>query len=216
VNGKINLVLGAIAIAFLALAALFMSNVWGRTRPLMLIPLVDAKFIDPSPSRVSIAEFIRKGGDASDYDCDVCHEKNKPIKLKFDADDNIILPTEHTNIFLQHGSHKRNNNCYNCHDEMNLSMFQTRDGKPLKVTDPDVPRLCGSCHGPTYRDWEAGVHGRTSGFWDRQLGDYQRLGCPSCHNPHSPKFPSRAPAPGPHALHPVLHAPDKTETEGSN
>ena len=60
--------------------------------------------------------------------------------------------------------------------------------------------MCGSCHGPTYRDWEAGVHGRTSGYWDRSLGPMDRKACVNCHNPHAPHFPGRPPAPGPHPL----------------
>lgn len=210
-NDRKFLVLAAMSVTFLALAAGFAFNLWGRTAPASPIPLADPKFVDTSPSRVAIAEFIRKGGDPSDYDCDICHEKNKPIKIKFDAENNIILPKEHADIALSHGSHKRNNNCYNCHDEMNLSLLQTRDGKQLKLVD-STP-LCGSCHGPTYRDWEAGVHGRTSGFWNRDMGEYSRLGCPSCHNPHSPKFPGREPAPGPHALHPVAKASAHKEAE---
>ena len=210
-NRNSNIALVGIAVAFLVLAAAFVFDLWGRTPATPPIPLVDKKFVDTSPSRVSIAEFLRKGGDPSDYECNICHEKNKPIKIKFDADNNIILPKEHLDIALSHGSHKRNNNCYNCHDEMNLELLQTRDGRQLKLVD-STP-LCGSCHGPTYRDWEAGVHGHTSGFWDRGLGDYSRLGCASCHNPHSPKFPGREPAPGPHALHPIAKAPAHHESE---
>jgi hypothetical protein len=74
----------------------------------------------------------------------------------------------------------------------------------LKIVES--PALCGSCHGPTYRDWEAGVHGRTSGYWQRDLGSIDRKVCTSCHNPHSPAFPSRPPAPGPHPLHPATVA----------
>jgi len=99
---------------------------------------------------------------------------------------------------MGHGRHNRNNLCYNCHNEANLEVFQTRDGRELKLSD-STP-LCGSCHGPTYRDWEAGVHGRTSGYWNRQLGAIERKDCVSCHNPHSPRFPGRQPAPGPHPL----------------
>jgi formate-dependent nitrite reductase cytochrome c552 subunit len=64
----------------------------------------------------------------------------------------------------------------------------------------NIPALCGSCHGPTFRDWEAGAHGRTSGFWNRTLGSASRLSCANCHDPHSPKIPTRQPAPGPHSL----------------
>ena len=228
-NGKTSAVLTGISLAFILLAVAFVRNSWGHSTLLhskapegtnqvaslessprgegSAIPLVDPKFIDPAPSRASIAEFLRKGGDPSDYDCYLCHERNKPLKLKIDADNNIILPKEHNDIVMGHGGHKRNNNCFNCHDENNLELLQTRDGRQLKLAD-STP-LCGSCHGPTYRDWEAGVHGRTSGYWDRKQGEYARLGCTSCHNPHAPPFPTRQPAPGPHSLHPVAkEAPD--------
>ncbi len=200
-EGRTGTVLSVVAIAFLLLMAAFLRNSSGRTASPPAIPLVATNFIDPAPSRVSIAEFLRKGGDPSDYDCYICHERNKPLKLRFDAESNIVLPKEHNDLTMGHGRHKRNNNCFNCHDETNLELLQARDGKQLKLAD-STP-LCGSCHGPTYRDWEAGVHGRTSGFWDRKAGSYTRLGCTSCHNPHSPAFPSREPAPGPHSLHPV-------------
>jgi hypothetical protein len=214
-NGnKTNLVLACVAAAFLVLAVMFVRDVPGRSvRPSPPIPLVDLKFVDPAPTRVSIAENLRHGGDASDYDCYVCHDRNKPLKLNIDTNGDVILPSEHKDIVMAHGSHKRNNNCFNCHDENHLDQFQTRDGRTIKLTDlspASTPQLCGSCHGPTYRDWEAGVHGRTSGFWDRQMGDYSRLSCVSCHNPHSPKFPGRAPAPGPHRLHPMVNVPVQT------
>ena len=212
-NGnKTNLVLASVAAVFLALAVMFVRDVPGRSVP-PPIPLVDLKFVDPAPTRVSIAENLRHGGDPNDYDCYVCHDHNKPLKLNIDTNGDVILPSEHKDIVMAHGSHKRNNNCFNCHDETNLNQLQTRDGRIVKLTDlspASTPQLCGSCHGPTYRDWEAGVHGRTSGFWDRQLGDYSRLSCVSCHNPHSPKFQGRAPAPGPHRLHPVANVPVQT------
>ena len=96
---------------------------------------------------------------------------------------------------MAHGSHDRNNLCYNCHNEQNLLTLQVRDGREIKFDN--IPQLCGSCHGPTLRDWDAGAHGRTSGYWNRSMGDIQRLSCANCHNPHSPHtFPraSRLPA----------------------
>ena len=137
------------------------------------------------------------------------HWMEGPPKLKFNAEGEVIVPKEHDDIVMGHGRHHRNNNCYNCHDENNLEELQTRDGRHLKLADS--PALCGSCHGPTYRDWEAGVHGRTSGFWKRDLGPADRKVCTSCHNPHSPPFPSRQPAPGPHALHPLANANQVSE-----
>ena len=99
---------------------------------------------------------------------------------------------------MGHGSHDRNNLCYNCHNEQNLLTLQVRDGREVKFDN--IPELCGSCHGPTYRDWEAGVHGRISGNWDRSQGPFTRLACASCHDPHAPDIPTREPAPGPHPM----------------
>jgi predicted CXXCH cytochrome family protein len=191
-------------VAFLTLGAGFYFDLWGHARPEPSIALVDTNFISTATARMSAADLVRTGGDTSGLDCYTCHEKNKVLKLKFDAEGNVIVPKEHDDIVMAHGRHNRNNNCYNCHDETNLELLQTRDGRHLKIVES--PALCGSCHGPTYRDWEAGVHGRTSGYWKRELGPIERKVCTSCHNPHSPPFPSRQPAPQPHLLHPQPHA----------
>lgn len=166
------------------------------------IPLVDTNFLNTATVRKSYADLVREGADLSDFDCYACHEKNKPPTLRFDTNENLIVPKEHSDIVMGHGSHGRNNNCFNCHDENNLTLLQTRDGH--EVTFVNSQLLCGSCHGPTYRDWEAGVHGRTSGYWNREMGAIDRKLCVNCHNPHSPKVPGRQPAPGPHLLHPVV------------
>jgi hypothetical protein len=194
---KIGTILALITAAFAALAVGFLASPSSQPqRP--AIPLVDTNFLDRATARRSYADLIAAKEDLSDFDCYACHEKGKPPPLRFDTNQNLIIPKEHPDIVMHHGSHERNNNCYNCHDESNLELFQTKDKHELKLAD-SVP-LCGSCHGPTYRDWEAGVHGRTSGYWDRSLGAIDRKQCVKCHNPHSPKFPGRHPAPGPHPL----------------
>lgn len=190
-----------LSLALLALGLAFCLDFLGPAASLAPIPLVDTNFVSTATVRMSAADLVRAGEDVSMLDCYACHEKNKPPKLKMDADGNVILPQAHEDIVMGHGRHNRNNNCYNCHDESNLELLQTRDGRHLKIVES--PALCGSCHGPTYRDWEAGVHGRTSGYWKRDLGAIDRKVCTSCHNPHSPPFPSRPPAPGPHPLHPL-------------
>ena len=200
-------ILNALSVVFLALAMAFVFKVWGRPTSLYSIPLVDPAFLDTSPTRVSYAEMVRKKEDMSDFDCYACHERGKPPPIRYDTNHSIIIPKEHANLVMGHGRHDRNNNCFNCHDENNLERFQTRDGRELKFAE-STP-LCGSCHGPTYRDWEAGIHGRTSGYWARELGDYTRRDCVECHNPHSPKFPGRKPAPGPHPL----RVPETASTE---
>ena len=200
-DGKQRLALASLATACLGLAGAFLLELWGR--PVALAPIAPAapEFTNTSTVRQSGAELVRTGGDASGFECYACHDQKKAIKLKFDAQQNIVLSEPHRDLLLGHGRHNRNNHCFNCHDETNLLRLQTRDGRELKLLDSSP--LCGSCHGPTYRDWEAGAHGRTSGFWARQLGPRERQNCVSCHDPHAPKFPPQKPAPRPHPLRPA-------------
>ena len=200
-SAKTSMVLKTIIVAFLLLAAAFLLNMWGKPAVRPIIPLVDPEFIKTATVRTSYAELVAAGADLSDFDCYGCHEKNKPPMLRFDEKHNLIIPKEHSDIVMAHGRNNRNNICTNCHDETNLELFQTRDGRELKFSEST--QLCGSCHGPTLRDWEAGVHGRTSGYWNRSMGPITRKDCVSCHDPHSPKFPGRKPAPPPHPLRPL-------------
>lgn len=189
---------------FVLLSVAFYLDLWGRTPPLPAIAPVDPMFTNTATVRVSGAELVRTGGDTSGLECYACHDVKKPVVLTFDAEQRIVLPEEHNDLVMGHGSHNRNNNCFNCHNETNLLLLQTRDGRALKLLD-STP-LCGSCHGPTYRDWEAGIHGRTGGFWDPKAGALTRKACVSCHDPHSPKFPPQKPAPAPHGLRGAHHA----------
>ena len=195
---RTRLLLAGLVISFAGLAVLFVADLWGRPPAGRKIPLVDVAFLETKPFRRSYANLVAAKEDMSDYDCYTCHEKAKPWPIRFDANQKIIIPKEHANIVMGHGSHDRNNLCSNCHNEANLVTLQVRDGRELKFDNPTP--LCGSCHGPTYRDWESGAHGRTSGHWDTTKGDVQRLVCVNCHDPHSPHIPSLAPAPGPHGL----------------
>jgi hypothetical protein len=202
-----SVVLTLLCVVLVLLSAAFYFELWGRTPSLPQIPLVEPAFTNTSTVRMSGAELVRTGGDASGLDCYACHDRKKQVVLIFDAEKRIVLPEEHNDLVMAHGTHNRNNNCFNCHDEANLELLQTRDGRQLKLLE-STP-LCGSCHGPTYRDWEAGVHGRTSGFWDPKSGALTRQNCVSCHDPHSPKFPPQKPAPGPHGL----RTPQRTAAE---
>ncbi len=199
---KTTAVLTGLVAAFLGLAGAFRSDLWDRTAPVSPIPLVNLSFLSTNTVRTNYADLIRLKADLSDFDCYACHDEKKPPSLRFDTNQNLVIPEEHSDIVMGHGGHNRNNNCFNCHNETNLVLLQTRDGREVKFDYS--PPLCGSCHGPTYRDWEAGAHGRTSGYWDRNLGPADRKQCVSCHNPHKPPFPPRPPAPGPHPLRAVV------------
>ncbi len=194
-------VLAVLTVLFLLLAVSFGVGLWGRTPRPEPIPLVDPSFLDTKTWRASYADLIAADEDVTYFDCYLCHEENKRLELNLDEQGLVILPEEHEDIEMGHGTHGRNNNCFNCHNPNNLALLESRDRHELKLQN-STP-LCGSCHGPTYRDWEAGAHGRTSGYWDLAAGEATRLDCVNCHDPHSPAFPSRKPAPGPHYLREV-------------
>jgi hypothetical protein len=164
-NAKTGITVAVLSAAFSALALAFLSDSGGTRPARSAIPLVDTNFLDKSTTRRSYADLVREGADLSDFDCYVCHDKKKPPPLRLDTNQNILVATEHSDIVMGHGKHGRNNNCFNCHNETNLVLLQPRDGREL--TFADSTQLCGSCHGPTYRDWLAGAHGRISGYWDR-------------------------------------------------
>ena len=209
-RARTNFILGGLSVVFLGLAGLFLADLWGHPFERRKIPLVNPGFLETKPWRQTYADLLKAKEDMSDFDCYSCHERNKPLPLHLDEKHNVIIPKEHENIKMGHGSHNRNDLCYNCHSETNLLALVVRDGRDLKFADST--QLCGSCHGPTYRDWEAGAHGRTSGYWDRSRGENQRLLCANCHNPHNPSIPTRVPAPGPHALRTPIVTAAHSET----
>src|SRR5262249_25272442 len=142
---KTSAVLAGLAVFFLSLAAAFVLNLWGHSPALPPIPLVDPSFTSNATARVSYGQLVAAKADLSDFDCYGCHEKGKSPTLRFDENHNIVVPKEHSDIVMGHGSHNRNNLCFNCHDETNLEVFQTRDGHQLKFAEST--RLCSSCHG---------------------------------------------------------------------
>ena len=117
------------------------------------------------------------------FPCSECH-KTLPVnrvrrKLEF-----------HDEIQLKHDAEHRW--CLDCHSADNRDMLHLASGE--LVPFDESYRLCGQCHGEKYRDWRAGVHGRRIGDWN---GHKQYLLCPSCHNPHQPRFKPLEPKPAP-------------------
>lgn len=198
-------VLPGLTLGFLALAGAFLLLPWGRQAPLPTNPPTPPEFTNTATVRMSAAELFRTGGDTSRFACYNCHVAGKVLKVEFNDAGDVILPEPHKNLVMRHGGKGRNDHCFNCHDPRNLEQLRVRDGQAFKLTEGS--RLCGACHGPTYRDWERGVHGRRSGFWDRKRGGVTRADCTSCHDPHFPAFPSIVPAAGPVPLHPGPSAP---------
>jgi formate-dependent nitrite reductase cytochrome c552 subunit len=211
VRSKESIVLTGTCVVFLGLSLAFLANLWGHTPPLADIPIVADTFTNTATARMSGQALIDADEDASGYQCYACHEEGKELKLTFNDKGEVVLPEDHNDLHMAHGRHSRNNNCFNCHDEKNLRLLQTKDGRQVELLHSSP--LCGSCHGPTYRDWEAGAHGRISGKWTHEKGQFVRKDCVQCHNPHAPTFRQWKPAPGPHPLRPAVNYHAETSTE---
>ncbi len=206
-DAKKSVVLTGLAVGFLALAGAFVLQPWGRVEAVIPNPPTPPDFTNTATVRMSAAELVRTDGDTSGLACYSCHDAKKTLTISLDSAGDVVLAEPHKDLVMRHGRKGRNDYCFNCHDPKNLEQLRVRDGQAFKLTEG--PQLCGTCHGPTYRDWEKGVHGRISGFWDRSRGAVVRQDCTSCHDPHAPEFPPIKPGPRPNPLHPAPHVAKK-------
>lgn len=88
--------------------------------------------------------------------------------------------------------------CLDCHSAEDRNSLHKLNGELLTFNQSQL--LCGQCHGPILKDWEFGAHGRTNGYWNRDMDSENmsiRMLCVECHIPHSPAFANRMPKPGP-------------------
>ncbi len=118
------------------------------------------------------------------FPCSMCHadmETNLERRELIDFHENIVLKHDEENRW-----------CMACHDTENRDMLHSASGELIDFTESY--KLCGQCHGPKLRDWEAGIHGRRTGQWN---GEKQYLLCAHCHDPHSPEFQKMKPDPAP-------------------
>jgi hypothetical protein len=131
-----------------------------------------------------------------EYECVECHDAQErdPSVREFIG--------EHGALNFDHG---RNDRCFNCHHDTVYDALVGADGEALAHTEH--VQLCARCHGPKYRDWKAGAHGRRSGFWDKSRGEQRRTDCIICHDPHRPVFAPIKPLPPPGVAVGVIHPP---------
>ncbi len=133
-----------------------------------------------------------------DMQCNSCH------KLFESADPTPEVLNQHIDLVHDHGLNSR---CFNCHDNKDREKLVARDGSTFPLTD--VVTLCAQCHGPTYRDWTEGIHGKTMGSWDPSSAKQERLRCDACHDPHAPAFGPWPLLAGPHTLRAPPPDPDE-------
>lgn len=71
--------------------------------------------------------------------------------------------------------------CLDCHKAKKRNKFVDNFGGDISFDQPQ--KLCGKCHGPVYRDWREGIHGKRIGEWASN-GKKRWFVCTECHNPH--------------------------------
>lgn len=101
------------------------------------------------------------------------------------------LTLMHTDIFpdsldLQHG--RGAIWCLDCHHTTQRNKFVDNFGNEIDFNQPQ--QLCGKCHGPIYRDWREGIHGKRIGEWASD-GKKRWFVCTECHNPHDVQHGTR-------------------------
>lgn len=87
---------------------------------------------------------------------------------------------------LQHG--RGSIWCLDCHHTETRNQFVDHFGNGIDFNEPQ--KLCGKCHGPAYRDWRSGIHGKRIGEWASD-GKKRWYVCTECHNPHDVQQGSR-------------------------
>jgi hypothetical protein len=98
---------------------------------------------------------------------------------------------QHAHVMLRHGN---NDQCYHCHDREDRDRLRLLNGRVYRFDQSE--QLCAQCHGPTYRQWQLGTHGKTIGSWMPEARQ-RRLTCTECHDPHAPAQPPLKPLPAP-------------------
>jgi hypothetical protein len=177
-----------IVACFVGLTGLLLTGPWPCQKPYAEATPIPSWAVDPTPVRtppsrpeIQIAGYT--------YRCSECHN------LFPSPPETVRTLTQHREIVLDHGINKR---CFNCHHLTNRDALVDDWGKEIPYDRP--PLLCAKCHGPVYRDWLHGSHGRTNGYWSAALGPMERRKCVECHDPHRPPFPPLKPAPPPQTL----------------
>jgi len=116
------------------------------------------------------------------FRCSVCHN-DKMVKVR-----NGALFT-HSDIQLNHGLGRNQLTCNECHAIENRDVLVDKQGGQIDFDHSY--QLCGKCHFRQKRDWLGGAHGKRETYW---AGERVVRNCTSCHNPHSPAFPTKMPA----------------------
>jgi hypothetical protein len=186
-----------IPVVFFALAAWFLLGARAASPPLPEPVALEEGALALGPLRAALKDPPSVEIAGYEQTCQACHKlfESQPLGGRREL-------LQHTHIELDHGL---NNDCYNCHSIADRDKLILVDG--TEVAYEDVVELCARCHGTTFRDWELGMHGKTTGSWDASSGEQSRFKCTDCHDPHRPAFDPVRPLPGPNTLRMGLQEP---------
>jgi hypothetical protein len=192
-----------IPVVFLGLAAALLS---GRQTPdIPVAPLrdVDRSLFEARPWREAKTRPVYAVA-GLEMHCSSCHRL-------FDSREFVSASrlAQHTEIVHDHIP---GNRCFDCHDNESRDRLRLITGELLEFSESE--RLCAQCHGPLYRDWQRGTHGKRFGSWMEANGE--RLSCLQCHDPHSPAFGQMSLLPGPRTLRMGEQPSESRRTEGAH
>ncbi|MBI4386100.1 MAG: hypothetical protein HY551_01835 [Elusimicrobia bacterium] len=180
--------------AFVSAALFFWLDPLGSGEKTPEPPRIEAAYYDATPVRPLKSGLMTEG-----TPCGQCHDSMTPPD-----EDPRKQGTFHKQIVLHHGMNVR---CFNCHNREKRDFFIAYGGEPIPYSQ--VETLCAKCHGPHYRDWKNGAHGRRSGYWNTAMGERKTLVCIGCHDPHWPVFKPLHATPAPRALRTTAAATDE-------
>lgn len=123
-------------------------------------------------------------GNAIMVNCATCHDTREP---NYEANNGTHLKQFHQGLLYQHGGQS----CLSCHNAEDYNTLKRADGKPIDFSAS--MKLCAQCHGTQFRDYENGIHGGMTGYWDLSRGGRERNTCIDCHDPHKPAYPKVMP-----------------------
>jgi uncharacterized CHY-type Zn-finger protein len=148
----------------------------------------------PFGDRVAIADLLGTTG-RTDMVGETLVRIGTRLEIESYMENNGLAPEDSVWTLVHGGG---NLWCLDCHDNEDRDKLVRLNGDLLTFNQSHV--LCGECHGPVLRDWDRGIHGATTGYWDMSRDEGEttvRKLCVECHLPHNPTFASMTPQAGP-------------------
>ncbi|MFH2052145.1 MAG: hypothetical protein ABIK96_06720 [bacterium] len=137
--------------------------------------------------RVPIADLLASA-EPGNLRSDKLARVGSSIRIETYMEFNGLAPGDSVWVMIHGGG---NIWCLNCHNDPDRNKLVKLNGETLTFNDSHL--LCGECHGSILADWDLGIHGKSTGFWNIDLdeaGVSQKKLCVECHNPHAPAFPA--------------------------